>query len=540
MKLARRCKTAPLAAALMLVFAGAAMADQSAASAAPEQKPAGAQPVGEAQSAAVQQAGTARDAKAATSGTPAASAAAGAAAEGSGAPEAGSKARSATSEAGAGAKGADTPAASNRAEDGAASGAGTAAEGSIKPEGGAGSPAGEKGGAGDKGGTADKGSAADKGGAGAEGNTTATGNAAPTGGAATGTAPGEPGTQADKTGQAQKAEAGLKVGFVLPTAPDASGWSQSHQKGIETLREKLGDQVNVTVLDNVKDVDAEKAFRELADAGNRIIFGTGPSYEALMKRLALEYPDVRWEVAGLNTSAGNIRAYGARAYEAVYLAGVAAGKMTKTDLIGFVAPVPIPEVVRNIDAFALGAQSVNPTARVKVAWINGWVDPVRETEATQTLINSGADVLISNTASDDPLKQAERVGKFAFGWASDRSEAAPKAHLGSVAFDWGDYYVQTVKQVVAKRWKATPSWQGVKDGRVDLVALSDRLTPDARAAVEEKREALRKGTLQIWKGPLVTVDDRELLPVGKVGDDRFLEGLMTYVKGVDGQVPAGR
>ena len=211
-----------------------------------------------------------------------------------------------------------------------------------------------------------------------------------------------------------------------------------------------------------------------------------------------------------------------------------------TDTVGFVAPVPIPEVVRNIDAFALGAQSVNPTARVKVAWVNGWADPVRETEATQTLISGGADVIIYNTATTDPLKQAERVGKYAFGWGADMSQSAPKAHLGSVAFDWAGYYVQTVQQVLDKRWKPAPTWQGLRDGRVDLVALSDKLAPEARAAVEEKRKALRDGTLQIWKGPLVTVDDRELLPSGKVGDDRFLEGLMTYVKGVEGQVPAGR
>ena len=356
-------------------------------------------------------------------------------------------------------------------------------------------------------------------------------------------AQGTPAAQQDNTAKAEpvtKAEAELKVGFVLPTTSDGSGWSRSHQQGIDALRQQLGDRVDVTVLDNVKDVDAEKAFRKLVEDGNRLIFGTGASYEALMKRLALEYPDVRWEVAGLGTSSGNIRSYGVRAYEGVYLAGVAAGKMTKTDTVGFVAPVPIPEVIRNIDAFALGAQSVNPTARVKVAWVNGWADPVRETEGTQTLISGGADVIIYNTATIDPLKQAERVGKYAFGWGADMSQAAPKAHLGSVVFDWGSYYVQTVQQVLDKRWKPVPTWQGLRDGRVDLVALSDKLTPEARAAVEEKRKALREGKLQIWKGPLVTVDDRELLPAGKVGDDRFLEGLMTYVKGVEGQVPAGR
>lgn len=341
-------------------------------------------------------------------------------------------------------------------------------------------------------------------------------------------------------GASERAEAALKVGFVLPTTVQGSGWSRSHQEGIDALRQALGTRVEVTVLPDVKDADAESAFRQLVKQGNRLIFGAGASYEALMKRLALEFPDVRWEVVGLGTSAGNIRSYGVRAYEGGYLAGVAAGKMTKTDTLGFVAPVPIPEVIRNIDAFALGAQSVNPTARVKVAWVNGWSDPVRETEATQTLINGGADVLLYNTATADPLKQAEREGKYAFGWGADMSGVAPKAHLGSVAFAWGDYYVQAARQVMDRAWRPVATWQGMQEGRVDLVALSDKLTPEARSAVEEKRRALRSGALQIWKGPLVTVDDRELLPAGKVAEDGFLESLMTYVKGVDGQVPAGR
>ena len=475
MKLARRCKTAPLAAALMLVFAGAAVAE------------------------------------------PAAEGAAQAPAAGTSSAQAGSAKAPAHTEGAATGSNHEAAAPSGSSSSGAASSASRSA-----------SPA-----AGTK--ASSSGTAASSSGA---------AGAAPAGKAAAGTASSgtAPSSSAGADAQpAHKVEAELKVGFVLPTTPDGSGWSRSHQNGIDLLREKLGDRVQVTVLDNVRDVDAEKAFRQLADEGNRLIIGTGPSYDGLMRRLALEYPDVRWEVAGLDTSAGNIRAYGARSYEGVYLAGVAAGKMTKTDVIGFVAPVPIPEVVRNIDAFALGAQSVNPTARVKVAWINGWNDPIRETEATQTLITTGADVIISNTGTDDALKQAERVGKYGFGWASDRSAAAPKAHLGSVAFDWGEYYVQSANQVLSGRWKPTPTWHGVKDGRVDLVALSEKnLSPEARAAVQEKREALKKGTLQIWKGPLVTVDDRELLPAGKVADDRFLESLMTLVKGVEGQVPVGR
>ncbi|MDO5055913.1 MAG: BMP family ABC transporter substrate-binding protein [Lautropia sp.] len=344
---------------------------------------------------------------------------------------------------------------------------------------------------------------------------------------------------ADKPG-GDRAVSPLKVAFVLTTTPDGSGWSMSHEAAIAGMREQLGDQVAITLRDNVPDAEADKVFRELAQAGNRLIIGTGATYRSVMQRLAVEFPEVRWEVVGLGHAAGNLRTFAPRSYEGTYLAGVVAGKLTETDTLGFIATVPIPEVIRNINAFALGAQSVNPSARVKVAWINGWVDQVRETEAAQSLIDSGADVLLPNTATANPLKVAERAGKYVFGWGADMAKAAPKAYVGTVAFNWTDYYVQSVRQVIDGRWKATGSWEGVKAGRVGLTNLSSRLPEAVRGVLDDKRKALASGSLQIWKGPLVSADDRELLPRGKVGDDAFLGSLMSYVKGVEGQVPSGK
>lgn len=330
----------------------------------------------------------------------------------------------------------------------------------------------------------------------------------------------------------------LKVAFVLTTPPDGSGWTMSHQTSIDAMREQLGDKVEITVRDNVPDTESEKVFRELAQAGNRLIIGTGGSYRDVMQRLGREFPDVRWEVIGLGNVSTNVRTYAVRSYEGAYLAGVVAGKLTKTDTLGFIATVPIPEVVRNINAYALGAQSVNPAARVKVAWLNGWVDPVRETEAAQSLINSGADVLLPNSATSNPLKVAERAGVMAFGWGADMSKASSKAHVGAVGFNWRNYYVDSAQSLIDKRWKATPSWSGVRDDRVGLIALSDKVPEDVQKLVEQKTRALADGSLQIFKGPLLTADDRELLPAGKVGNDAFLFDLMSYVKGVDGQVPS--
>ncbi|MDO4682798.1 MAG: BMP family ABC transporter substrate-binding protein [Lautropia sp.] len=339
----------------------------------------------------------------------------------------------------------------------------------------------------------------------------------------------------------------LKVAFVSVSAIDRSARTQAHEAGRKALVEAHDGRVYATLMENVPEAEAERVFRELVAQGHALIFAANVAYRDVVQRLASEFPKVRWEVLGQppkpgtnGAQPGNLRFYDVRAYEGAYLAGVVAGRMTRTDTLGFIASVPVPEVIRNIDAYALGAQSVNPAVRVKVAWVNAWLDPVRETEAAQSLIDSGADVLLPVTGSTNPMKVAERAGKHVFGWATDMSMASSKAHLGSVVFNWGTHYQQSTQQLLDRRWKALPSWQGVKDGALDLIALSDRLPPDVRAQVDERRKALAAGKLQIWRGPIVSSDDRELVARDKVADDRFLAGLMTYVKGVEGQVPAGR
>lgn len=339
----------------------------------------------------------------------------------------------------------------------------------------------------------------------------------------------------------------LKVAFVSVSTIDKSARAEAHEAGRKALVEAQDGKVYATLRENVPEAEAEQVFRALVADGHALIFATNVAYRNVVQRLAAEFPKVRWEVLGQPPVSGthgalpdNLRFYDVRAYEGAYLAGVVAGRMTKTDTLGFIASVPVPEVIRNIDAYALGAQSVNPAVRVKVAWVNAWLDPVRETEAAQSLIDSGADVLLPVTGSANPMKVAERAGKYVFGWATDRSMASSKAHLGSVVFQWGTHYQQSAQQLLNQRWKATPSWGGVKEGGVDLIELSDKLPPDVRAQVAERKKALADGKLQIWRGPIVSSDDRELLARNKVADDRFLASLMTYVKGVEGQVPAGR
>jgi simple sugar transport system substrate-binding protein len=222
------------------------------------------------------------------------------------------------------------------------------------------------------------------------------------------------------------------------------------------------------------------------------------------------------------------------------MAGVIAGKMTKSNTLGVVASIPIPEVVRNINSFTMGAQSVNPKVKTKVVWVNEWFNPPKETEAATSLINSGADVLFQNTDSPAVLKTAEEKGKRAFGWDSDMTAYGPKAHLGSAIINWAPYYIKTTREVLDGTWTTGSSWWGVKEGAIDLVSIAEDVPAETKARVDEIRKGLAAGTYAIWKGPIVDNTGKEQLAKDVVADDKFLSGVMFYVKGVEGKVPGGK
>ena len=208
--------------------------------------------------------------------------------------------------------------------------------------------------------------------------------------------------------------------------------------------------------------------------GNRLIFGTTFGYMGPMLKVAATAPSVKFEHATGYKTAPNLSTYDSRTYEGAYMAGVIAGGMTKTNTLGVVASIPIPEVIRNIDSFTLGAQSVNPKVKTRVVWVNKWFDPPKESEAAQALMNDGADVLMQNTDSSAVLQTAEKAGKHAFGWDSDMSKYGPKAHLGSAVINWAPYYKKSVKDVLDGTWKTGQTWWGVKEGAIDLVSVSPR------------------------------------------------------------------
>ena len=331
----------------------------------------------------------------------------------------------------------------------------------------------------------------------------------------------------------------LKIAFAYVGPVGDGGWTFAHDNGRKAVEKAYGDKVLTSFVEKVPEsADAERVIRDMASQGNKLVFGTTFGYMESMLKVANDIKDVRFEHATGYKTAANMRTYDSRTYEGAYMAGVIAGKMSKSGTIGVVGSVPIPEVVRNINSFTLGAQSVNPAIKTKVVWVNEWFNPPKETEAATALINGGADVLFQNTDSSAVLQTAEKMGKRAFGWDSDMTAYGPKAHLASAVINWGPYYVKTVGEALEGKWTGgTASWWGVKEGAIDLVSIAADVPDETKKRIDEVKAGLKDGSFSIWKGPIMDNTGKELIAKDTVADDKFLGGLKTFVKGVEGKVP---
>jgi simple sugar transport system substrate-binding protein len=330
----------------------------------------------------------------------------------------------------------------------------------------------------------------------------------------------------------------LKIAFAYVGPVGDGGWTFAHDNGRKAVEAAYGDKVVTSFVEKVPEsADAERVLRDMAGQGNKLIFGTTFGYMEPMLKAAADFKDVKFEHATGYKTADNMRTYDSRTYEGAYMAGVIAGKMSKTGTLGVVGSVPIPEVVRNINSFTLGAQSVNPKVKTKVVWVNEWFNPPKETEAATALINGGADVLFQNTDSSAVLQTAEKMGKRAFGWDSDMTAYGPKAHLGSAVINWGPYYVKAVGEALEGKWATGQAWWGVKEGAIDMVSIAADVPDVTKKRVAEVKAGLKDGSFAIWKGPIMDNTGKVLIAKDVVADDKFLGGLKSYVKGVEGKVP---
>lgn len=335
-----------------------------------------------------------------------------------------------------------------------------------------------------------------------------------------------------------QAEEPLKVGFVYVGPVGDAGWTYAHDQGRLVMEKALGDKVKATYVENVPEgADAERVIRKLATEGNKLIFTTSFGYMNPTEKVAKAFPNVVFEHATGYKTGKNLGTYESRFYEGAYLLGVIAGKMTKTNTLGVVASFPIPEVIRNINAFTLGAQSMNPAVKTKVIWVNSWYDPAKERQAAETLVAQGADVMSQNTDSPATLQVAQEKGIYAFGWDSDMVKFAPKAHLTANTNYWGDYYTETAKAVMAGTWKSDEVRGGLKEGMVRMAPLNPVVPAEAVKAFESKKQAMIEGKFHPFQGPVLDQSGAVKVAPGAVMPLKELLSMNFYVQGVEGSVP---
>ncbi len=330
----------------------------------------------------------------------------------------------------------------------------------------------------------------------------------------------------------------LKVGFVYTSPIGDHGWTYSHEQGRTALEGLSGGKVTTSFVESVPETaDSERVFRDLAQKGHKLIFGTSFGYMNQMVKVAKAFPNTTFMHATGYKTEKNLGTYDLRTYEAAYLLGVIAGKMSKTNKLGMVASVPIPEVIRNINAFVIGARSVNPAITNRVVWLNSWFDPGREREAALALISQGCDVLMQNVNSPAVVQAAQEKGVMGFGWYSDMSKFGGKAHLAAVVLNWGPVYKKIADEVQAGTWKADKRWLGTRDGAISLAGFSPDLPADVKKLAEERHAAIKAGKLHPYAGPLKDQSGKEFLAAGKVYTDDDLLKMNFYVEGLEGSIP---
>ena len=329
-----------------------------------------------------------------------------------------------------------------------------------------------------------------------------------------------------------------KAAFVYIGPTSDHGWTYSHDQGRIKAEQALAGKYKTTFIENVPETaDAERVIRNLAQQGNKVIFATSFGYMNQIEKVSKQFPNTVFMHATGYKQGKNLGVYDVRTYEGAYLLGVVAGQKTKSNTVGVVASFPIPEVVRNINAYTLGAQSVNPKIKTKVIWVNSWFNPGKERDAALALIAQGADVLMQNTDSPAVVQAAEQKGVYAFGWDSNMSKFGPKAHLAASVLHWEKVYTPVLQQAANKTWKPSAIWYGVKQGAVAIENFGPSVPAPAKAKALAVQSAIHKGTLHPFTGPIYKQDGSVAAAKGVVLNDATLGKMNYYVKGVDGALP---
>jgi basic membrane protein A and related proteins len=329
----------------------------------------------------------------------------------------------------------------------------------------------------------------------------------------------------------------LKVAFVYVTPITEAGWVQQHEQGRRAVEAAFAGKVKTSYVENVAEgPDAERVIRDLARQGHQMIFTPSFGYMEPTLKVAREFPEVKFEsITGYKT-APNVAVANARYYEGRYLAGIVAGRMTRTNVAGYVAGFPIPEVLQGINAFTLGMRSVNPKAQVKVVWLNTWFDPARERDAAMTVFNQDADVVAFHSASTAVMAAAQERGKMAVAYHSDMRKVAPDAQIVAVTHHWGDYYVSRVQALVEGRWKSGAVWGGVRQAMVRAGNFGPKVPKTVQEEVLARQGDIGRGKLHPFTGPIADNQGKPVLAKGKTLTDEQILGMNYLVEGVQGKI----
>ncbi|BDQ36408.1 BMP family ABC transporter substrate-binding protein [Pseudodesulfovibrio nedwellii] len=346
----------------------------------------------------------------------------------------------------------------------------------------------------------------------------------------------EPAKTEEAAAPAQEEPKTVKAGFVYVSPVGDAGYSYAHDQGRQAV--DALDWVTTSFVESVPEgADSERVIRNMARKGFDIIFTTSFGYMDPTIKVGKEFPDAKFmHCSGFKKSA-NVTNYFGRVYQARFLTGMVAGAMTKTDKLGYVAAFPIPEVIRGINAFAVGARQMNPDVEVRVVWTKTWYDPALEKDAAKSLLDAGCDVIAQHQDSPAPQEAAEEAGMYSIGYNSDMSSFAPKAHLTSAIWNWGPVYTKTVEQVRDGSWKGDESiWWSMEDGVVDIAPMGPMVPEDVKSAVMAKRAELVKGNDICFVGPIKDQSGTIKIADGEKATDAQLHDMMWFVEGVVGTV----
>ena len=329
----------------------------------------------------------------------------------------------------------------------------------------------------------------------------------------------------------------IKVGFIYVGPIGDHGWTYRHDIGRLDVEKHFGDKVETVYLESVKyGPDAERAIRSMAKSGVDIIFATSFGYMEPMLKVAKEFPNVKFEHATGYKRSKNMATYGLRLYQARHVQGVIAGLMTKTNKICYVGAFPIPEVIREINTYYLGAKSVNPNVDIDIVWVNTWYDPGKEAQAAEVMIAEGCDMVAQHTDSPAPLQAAEKAGVLGFGQASNQFKFAPKAQLTATIDNWSPYYISKVQAVIDGTWKTNDYFGHMNDDVVQMAPFTN-MPADVKAKAQKIKDDIRNGKYFAFTGPIKDNTGKIQLKAGEIADDAHLNSMMYYVEGIDAKVP---